>query len=179
MSFNPDMTLEEFIKLTEQFADERYGTSITAENSANLVYTADNILAEAETRKERMEKLKMISDTSAWDLTDAPMALIKQKVQTTGNITAGRFSIKIRINKTEKDKTTVNVNIYENKPYKGQFGTNLILKKVDVLKDMRFDTRPWLTYFKNPVKGGYNIPIETAATIVRWCQAVHKMGAFL
>lgn len=178
MNINPDMSVEDFIKLAEQFADERYGTSITAENSNQTTYSSDALMAEADERVSRMLRKREQADNAAWDCTEADMKTIKQKVHAVGVIKVGRFNVKIRNYCQDKNSTTANVDIYEEKVHRNSFGNNKMPCKVNVMKDMRFENRPWLSYFKNQL-GGTNVPIETVATIVRWCQAVHRLGAFL
>lgn len=178
MNITPDMSLEDYVKLVEQFADERYGTSITAENSDQTIYGSDALMAEADERRSRMLRKREQADNAAWDCTEADMKTIKQKVHTVGNIKAGRFTVRIKNYRQDKSSTTANVDIYEEKVHRNSFGSNKMPCKVNVMKDMRFENRPWLSYFKNQI-GGTNIPIESVAQIVRWCQAVHRLGAFL
>lgn len=179
MKFSPNMTLDEFVKLTEQFADERYGTSITAENSDQFIYSSDSLLAEAEERKERMLANKLRAENTGYDLTEATMDNIKQQVHRAGGLKVGKFQIRIRNYRQDKEGTKVDMDIYEDKIHVNNFGhRNKMPNKINVLKDMRFEGRPWLSYFKNSVLGGKDIPIDAAAIIVRWVQALNRMQAF-
>ena len=138
----------------------------------------DPIIMEAEKRKERMVNEKY-SGRSYDDLIDASEEEIKEKIHTTGNIKIGQFLIKIKNYKKDTKTTTINMAIYEERLNETYFGKNTIAKRVNIVKDLRFETCDWLKYFINPITSGINIPIETAAEIVRWLQGVVKLGAFL
>lgn len=78
---------------------------------------------------------------------------------------------------SKEKKTTLDLSIYEEKTINQGSIKSKILNKVDLIKDPRFETRPWLKYF-NSLKMAKNIPIEEMGNIVRWLQAISKLAAF-
>jgi len=167
MTTKPDITLEEYIKLTSDYTESQYGGEVPE--------PFDPIFREAETRKERMIAKKLLSGYT--DLTKSEMEKIEDEVRTSANIKVGKFSI--RLKKYDKKNETIGMNIYEEKVFKSNFGSNPMPRKLSVPKDMRFEGCEWIKYFTNPILGGHNIPISTAAEIVRWVQGLVAFEAFI
>lgn len=173
------MSLDDFLKLVEKFTDDQYGVHGAELSRDDMYPTVEDLAAEAAERKDRMARAKQHQGSSHVDLSTAPMATIKESVHTCGNIVVGVFIVKIKNYGVKNNETKVDLTIYEEVVNKTHFGSNKMPRKIDVSKDMRFSECPWLKYFKDPTKGGYEIPIQTAAEIVKWCQAVSRLAAFL
>ena len=87
MTTKPDMTLEEYIKLTSDLTEGQYG--------AEPPEPFDPIFREAETRKERMIAKKLLSGYT--DLTKSEMEKIEDEVRTSANIKVGKFVVTLGI----------------------------------------------------------------------------------
>ena len=167
MTTKPDMTLEEYIKLTSDYTESQYGGEVPE--------PFDPIFREAETRKERMIAKKLLSGYT--DLTKSEMEKIEDEVRTSTNIKVGKFSI--RLKKYDKKNETIGMNIYEEKVFKSNFGSNPMPRKLSIPKDIRFEGCEWIKYFTNPILGGHNIPISVAVEIVGYCQSLLVLEAFI
>lgn len=169
-----NMSIEEFLKLIESASRDMYGSDDTIHSNTGYD-DPHGLYAEAQIRKERMERKNLTSDKFAGDLTEAMMPAIKEGVKKGGNLRMGNFIIKVKDFKMGADGyETATVDIHEER----KSGSMIIPQRVVVLKDNRFRDRPWLKYFEKNIAGGKNIPLKTAAEVVRWCQAINRIGAF-
>lgn len=169
MNFKKDtIDYEAFLALAQKMTDEQYG-----EESE---YTSfHEVLEDFEYISEPITKT--IDPSSSCDLTKVKRDKIKSALESTGNVVIGNFVLKIHryqgsFDRAYKEKANeFSISLYEKK--------SKIHNKVHINKDYRFKEAPWLFYFKDPVKGGTGIPTDTLVEIVRWLQAITKMGIFI
>lgn len=170
MNFKKDtIDYEEFLKLAEKMTSEQYGEDSDYRSFQDVLDDHEYIPPAKETRP--------IDPSSNSDLTKVKRDQIKEALTKTGNVTIGNFVLKIHryqgsIERAAKERPNeYSISLYEMK--------NKMPKKVQVTTDYRFKEVPWLSYFKDPIKGGSGIPGETLVDIVRWLQAIVKMGIFI
>lgn len=116
------------------------------------------------------------------DLTNIKSNLIKDEILKCTNIKVGKFKIKIKhysaVPSQKGSQMSLSLKLFEEKTQT----PNGMPCKMDYsfapYKDTRFDNRPWLKYF-NQSSSAFNIPIETVVEIIRWLQALNKMGCFI
>jgi hypothetical protein len=163
-----NMSLEDYIALVKQYQEDgELNLSECNDIIKNAIDTAGN------EKKEIL--LNRYHSDAIQDLTDVEIDKIIETMQTATNLKVGGFSIRVR-NHTGK---TVDLILYEDKLMGSKFSaTKKSPIKLNILKDVRFEDCEWLKYFKNGTQIGAKIPVETAIEIIRWCQAVTKIGAF-
>lgn len=159
---------EEYLKLIVQLVEQQYNEpSLDGE-----VYEAWST-AESDIKKKIKSSNDKIIDASLYKKDK-----ILESLYLCQPIKIGRFVIKISKYEDNKEKTKMNIYIYEDKYYTYLGKTNEMLGKIDVLKDRRFVGSNWVSYF-NQFKLGVNIPIEVVVDIVKWLQVIDKLVAFL
>lgn len=156
------MNSKEYARLTKEYAEEQYGEY--------LYPYQDEVEKEAEERKERLLKEKVSS--RLLDLSKADLTTIKSELPTSRFIEIGKFNITVRKYYTINTQSYINLDIYE------YVKENKIASKLNITKDVRFQDREWIKYFKNALMGGFQIPLETAVQIIRWLQVADKISAF-
>ena len=170
------LSQEEYLRLIEQLVEQQYDDLEASED-------IEWIPAESEI----VQRLKLPDHNKVLNLTNIKKSEIEEQLLKCRNIRMGSFLIKISRyhgelailghNAGEVD-IGMDVCIYEEQECMHLNRTSKMTTKLNVCKDTRFDNRPWLKYF-NSFKIGQNIPMDTAADIVRWLQAITRMSAFV
>jgi hypothetical protein len=116
------------------------------------------------------------------DATHLKKDTLKKAIEKCQQITVGEFMIHLTGTDTDEQTKfhTYNFYIYETKHQTASGRPCNIQSKVDVLKDDRFEKRPWLNYFNRyGTRIAQKVPENILIDIVRWLQAITKLPAFL
>lgn len=130
--------------------------------------------------KEKMLKARAFS--GSMDCTNFKREQILKAIKSNCNLQVGPFSIRIRgfYHSEKADKAYMSIDLFEKKTKTPTGHPCNMDYKVDVMKDNRFEGRPWAELFNNHRQGtAINVPIETVVEIVKWLQALKKLTAFL
>lgn len=179
-----EMKKEDFLALIEKITNDQYVEESEKDwNDTSLLDLLDvsskssyHTKPSFRTRPNNLRSLEkaMLGQTGPVDFTKSTMAEIKENIARAGRVKIGKFDIQLK--HSEKG---IGIQIYENK--EKNFGgiMKIMPEKINVLKDTRFSDKEWVRYFKNNMLGGVDIPIDTAADILKWIQVVFKFPAFL
>jgi len=169
-------TKEEYIALLQKIADSQY-----EDPEPDLTVEMEWIPSEPEIKK----KMHLVNKDGSVDLTAAKKEKVKEILLNYkyANLQIGDFLIRITKYHGEPGQKgaliTLDVAVYQYS-YRTLSGAPCkMLNKLNLSKDVRFTNRPWLSYFASWGDIGYNIPIDVMVDIIRWCQAVKKLSAFV
>ena len=151
-----------------------------AYNSDNVEDTYDvNCIAWTPSEPIKKKPPTLIEHTNATSIKGSAIAKI---VKTSKQITVGKFLVFVKSRTIDLDGyNLLDITVYETR-FKTNTGLPCNLQlKVNIVKDNRFQGRPWQKYFAKGFSGdfGKNIPENVAVDIVRWLQAITKLPAFL
>jgi len=175
-----NISKEEYLKLLEDLADDQYGTTDYPEDN----YVPDEAWIPSESGAKEMIRFKNLHGKI--DVTKFKKEQIQDALYKCMNIQVGDFLIKIESYHGYPDKfgkgtnLTMDIEVWE-KRYRTPSGAPCNMDfRIDWSKDNRFFTRKWLSYFGAGTRSaGINVPVDTVVEIVRWMQALKRMGAFL
>lgn len=126
--------------------------------------------------------LRKVSTNSVKDISlTANKEQIRQAITNYNNLQIGKITVKIIWHNEEScdtlNRATFNFSIYHevNKTPSGQAAK--LINPLNVHKDSRFTGQEWLHYFKE--KRASAVPFETLVEIIRYCQVIQKLAAFL
>lgn len=191
-----EINKEEFIKLLKQLTDEQYDVNVSMDEQDDMAIlaqespqhdffklagTVDRKIFKTRSLSFKAKELDIKLDNEAFnnggsiDLTNSTLQEIKASIKRSNRIRMGKFTIQLK----SDTGATVNIQIFEDKDRYFNGHRKIIPEKVNIKKDDRFNNQEWIIYFKNPLLGGSNIPLDIAADIVKWVQVVYKYPAFL
>lgn len=165
-------TQKEYIEMLEKLVNEQYDDEEETINS-NIV---NSWIPADPPAKDGMKK---VSNDSFIDLTKVKKDKIEDCIYNYRNIRIGKFLLKIikysskpnELQGIYKSDLELNIVIYEDK-------TPQLSSKVDVKNDIRFTGRSWQSNF-NQFKAGMYIDIPSTIDIIRWLQAISRIGCFI
>lgn len=164
----------EYLELLQKLANQQYDDNY--EEEQDLFSDAP----EEWTYEEQPRKPQYNPSYECIDLSSAKLEVIKNKLQTSGNIKVGQFIIKIiKYDIANTNDIKLDINILEEKQRIFNGNPGKIAEKINLSKDTRFNNQEWIKYFNNSIKSGIKIPIETVANIIKYMQFVYKNAAFL
>jgi len=166
---------EDYLKLLEEIADEE-------QDDVPDVSDDSWIWSEAPIK----EKIRFSNLHGIVDVTKYRKDKIQDALYKCMNIKVGDFIVKIDTYHGYPDKLgkdvglTMDIEVWE-KRYKTPSGNPCNMDfRIDWSKDNRFFGRPWLKYFSGgSSSSASHVPVDTVIEIIRWMQAIKKMGAFL
>jgi len=176
-----NISKEEYLKLLEDLANDQYGYDDPPEEEP---YIPDEAWIPSESVAKEMIRMKSLHGKI--DVTKFRKDKIQDALYKCMNVQVGDFLIKIDSYHGYPDKfgkganLTMDIEVWE-KRYRTPSGAPCNMDfRIDWSKDDRFFTRKWLSYFQGGASSAAaNVPVETVIEIVRWMQAIKKMGAFL
>lgn len=169
-------TRKDYLSLIQKFAEEQYDTPEDEEPKIEDYW----IPSEPEIKK----KIQEPTNAGAADVTKVKKDQIMDCLKKFRNIKVGNFLVKITKYHTDESgdftKGMVDLYIYEEKSKTASGQPTKMHNKINLAKDDRFDSRPWLSH-SNRYNPEYltKVPMETVLDIVRWLQGIHRMSAFL
>jgi hypothetical protein len=132
--------------------------------------------------KSYIKKIAPATNDKVINLTNIKKDKIKDFLHQYRNIKVGNFSVKISKYSSVhggsgSNLVNMDIVIYEDNS-KSKMGNRDIIRKIDVIKDSRFNQCGWLKHF-NQFKIGRNISMDTMADVIRWLQTLERMTAFI
>ena len=166
----PSIDYEEFLNLAKSLVDEQYDANVN---------DYQEVLDRGQEQLEKYQQQeKIIQANSSNNATDLKQEKIRAAIENSGNLEIGKFTLKILRPEGTRSKEyqklregLLNISIYEK-------GLDKLHRKVKVAEDNRFKEAEWISYFKDPLRSGREVPIETVVEIVTWLQAIEKMLLF-
>jgi len=170
---------EEYLKLLEELTDQQYDS-----DEDEPLNPPDEAWIWADPPAK--EKIRIHNHHGVVDVTKCRKDSIQEALYKCMNIKVGDFLIKIERYHGYPDKfgkgvdLTMDIEVWEKK-YKTPSGNPCNMDfRMDWSKDNRFFGRKWLQWFDNGISSSaQNVPVDTVVDIIRWMQAIKKMGAFL
>lgn len=170
----------EYVDLLRKLSEQQYSETIE-EDDYDVDPLADVYSGFTDEDYAPSFKPKRVTPNSSicLDLSKAPLATIKEKLHTTGNISIGPFLIRIKRYDSSESGVKLDIDIMEerSRTYAGQVGK--MTEKVNMTNDSRFSNKAWAKLFANPMKCGTKLPLDTVAEIIKFLQFVYKNPAFL
>lgn len=173
------ISMEEFLKLIKEVVEEeeKYLKYDEPEEDTLDYSTA---VAELLKKHNRAKKVLLSKKSGSIDVTNMKRNEILTHIKTKSEFTIGNFIV--HVDNGDKEDY-VNIHILENQHKTASgFPCNMLVKK-DVVRDKRFSSCPWLSYFSSkhgsPRRTAYNVPAEEIINIIKWIKAINKMTAFL
>lgn len=171
---------EEYFKLLEDLDSDQYGDNDIPEDT----HIPDEAWIPSESGAKEMIRLKTFHGKI--DVTKYRKEQIQDALYKCMNVQVGDFFIKIDSYHGQPDKfgkganLTMDIEVWE-KRYQTPSGAPCNMDfRIDWSKDNRFFGRKWLSYFGGGTRSsGINVPVDTVIEIVRWMQALKRIGAFL
>jgi hypothetical protein len=165
-------TKDNYIKLLERLVEEQYTTQ-----DETIAKEFENTWIPSTSKAK--EKLNKSLNSSIADLSNIKKDEIENYIYNHRDIKVGDFLLKIvkysikpsDLQDGHKKDLEVDIIIYE-------YNDLGMATKVDVKKDSRFIGRPWITYFST-FKIGKNVDIQSTVDIIRWLQAINRIGCFI
>jgi hypothetical protein len=157
-----------FLELAKKMTEDQYGEE---DRSYQEILDEREYLASQEIRKH-------IDASSSANISSMKRDKIKEAIVNNGNLVIHNFVIKIHRYQGSAEKAAYekkdlfNISLHEK-------GKNKMHNKVQIMTDYRFKEMPWISYFRDPIKGGKDIPIDTLIEIIRYLQVISKMDIFL
>lgn len=166
------MTKDEYLALVTKFVDEQYGKEIDPIEDHP---TFDTI-------KHGKDRIVLNSNTVI-NATNFKKEEIKDAILRAANLRVDNFLIKvIKHNYNSEDENGIpvsyNLSIFEESPYVYLNRPSKKITKIVPSKDSRMDTRPWAQYFGTSDQASY-MTLDSFLDMIRWLQAMSKLGAFL
>lgn len=172
-------TKEEYLALVEELTKEQYDSDYIDDD----VYMPSN-WPDPEPEIE-MKKKELLPNTNGQiDLTNIKAGKIKEELFKCANLRVGNFKIRISryngVPSSEGSKIAISLQVFEERNKTPSGAPCKIDYPVVFEKDSRFAGRSWIKYFGgNKGNGATNVPVDTVVDVVRWFQALKRMGAFL
>jgi hypothetical protein len=168
-------TQEEFLRLIEYLNDNQYGSE------------EDSLDNEEEAWLSAMpippKKKKPPENSGTQDLTNLKKDKIKDAIYKSTNLKIDKFTIKVNKYHGFPDKNGkatdlfVDLSFWQDVTKTPNGAPCKMTYKLDVLKDNRFASCPWINYCSGT--SATKVPIDMAVEIVRWFQGIIRMTAFL
>jgi hypothetical protein len=165
------LSKEDYIKLIERLVDH-----YDLEDDDSFEELENTWIPSVSKAKEKFNKSL---NGSLVDLSNVKKDQIEDYIYKHHDIKVGNFLLKIikysikpsELQQSHKSDLEVDVIIYE-------YNNLNMVDKVDVQKDSRFISRPWRDSF-NTFKTAKNLDIQSTVDIIRWLQALSRIGCFI
>lgn len=171
-------TKEEYLALIEELAKEQYDSDYLDEDAYMPSEWPEPIV---EIRKKELQP----NTNGQIDLTAVKAGKIKEELFKCANLKVGNFKIRISryngVPSSEGSKIAISLRVFEERHKTPSGAPCKIDFPMAFEKDSRFAGQAWVKYFIGSTKGNAatNVPVDTVVDIVRWFQALIRMGAFL
>jgi hypothetical protein len=156
--------------------------NLTLIMSQNIEYDDEFVSDQEEDGLDYLSSQKNNYYEKIIDLTDSNKEKIEFSICNFQNYKIDNFLIKIKKYAASLDSSSnlmMDVEIYEEIESVAYNSEQCkILQKIDVPNDLRFNNQHWYIYF-NKYKIATRMPLEVLVEMLRWCQALIKMRAFL
>jgi len=170
------ISMEEFLKLIKEVMEEEENLK---EDDEAWIPSTSKILEKYNKSKKNLSSNK----SGSIDVTNMKKDEILKYIKIRNEFKVGDFIIHVSDGSKEDH---VNIHILENQRKTASgFPCNMLVKK-DVIKDKRFSSCPWISYFYYNCKYGktsrrtaIDVPVEEIINIIKWVKAINKMTAFL
>lgn len=161
------LTKEEYIALIAKLVDQQYGKEIEQEDE-------DRGQVSGSPEVPNRPNPNTIIDVTTYKRNDIEPALLKS-----ANLKVDSFIIKIHHYTTTNDGyECYSLRLYEESPHVYLNRPCTKTTKIKPDQDNRFDSRTWANYF-NGRDFATAMPHLELLDMIRWLQAIGKMGAFL
>lgn len=165
------LTKEEYLAMVAKLVDEQYGN-----DPIEFQEPKEPLKVIMRGKERTLPSLNLVIDATKYKKEE-----IKDAVLRAANLRIDNFLIKIiKHNYSDSEDgmpMTYNLNIYEESPHIYLNRPSKKITKLTPSKDSRMDTRPWLSYFVGDQ--AHCVTLDDLLNIIRWLQAIGKMGAFL
>lgn len=167
---------EDYIKFLEELTEQQYSDEDDTYTIPEDAWMPAESLAK--------EKMKIHDRAGSVDLLNCKKSKIQDALYKCTNVKVGSYLIRIHEYHGTPNKIgiganlTMDIEVWETvyqtpsgHPCKMDYNKNFH-------KDNRFYGKPWLNYFST-VGVAHDMPVETVVDVIRWLQAIQKIGAFL